>query len=332
MTPFSNVSRYLSRDSAAESNEREIPSENTASELTSDANAIEESPTSNPAYRSVLRQYAASATPTALERPEDSALPVHVESVAASPDAVQAVLLETQTAAISETILFHHQNKNSEEGEYRRVRSPRFGKAAQRAKPHSPSIIGVTSAVSGEGKTTVALHIALALAQSTYKNVCLIDLGLGREVLCQRLGVPPPVHGAIDVLEWDGENEPDFLPLPLLQCENIGNLYLLPAGRSPRRADKTAHSPRMGDLFAIARAWSDLIVVDLPSIASGNTLPIQGYMDGVVIVVRAGVTPKDVVAAAIEQTGRQHVMGVVLNGQESSLPGWLYRRFDKREA
>lgn len=330
MTPSPNLSSYLPPDVTIEAGEKEIIPE-VAAEPFAGTNTSDNPPTGNFAYRSVLRQYAATTPPTALDRPEDAALLVNVEPVAASPDAVQTMLLETQTAAISETILFHHQNQSGEEVEPRRVRSPRFSRAAQRTRPHAPSIIGVTSAVAGEGKTTVALHIALTLAQSSYKNVCLIDLGLGREVLCQRLGVPAPVHGAVDVLEWDGETEPDFLPLPLLQCENIRNLYLLPAGRGPRHAAKTASSPRMADLFAIARAWSDLIVVDLPSVASGNTLPIQDHMDGVVMVVRAGVTPKDVVAAAIEQTGRSRIMGVVLNGQESSLPGWLNRRFDKRE-
>ncbi len=260
-------------------------------------------------------------------RPEQAALPIHVETVQAQPDMIQASLLEQQASGISETILLHYQNQN-EENEPRKYRGIRPNTTnVIRGRGSAPRIIGVTSAVAGEGKTTVALHIAMALARNSYKNICLLDLGLNREVLCSRLGVPPPAHGVIDVLEWNGETEPDFLPLPLLRSDDQLNLYLMPAGRQPVRAERTAHSPRVGDIFNIARAWTDIIVVDLPSVNSGNILPLRDHLDGIVMVVRAGVTPKDVVTGALDRVGRERVLGVVLNGQESPLPGWLQGKF-----
>ncbi|MBC8140132.1 MAG: CpsD/CapB family tyrosine-protein kinase [Armatimonadetes bacterium] len=282
----------------------------------------------DPFRRADLRSYAEQQTVTTIEVAHEAALPVRVEAVTAYPDTVQETLLGTQAATISETILLRYREAGGDVS--RHTPAPRFGAAARRGTANTATVIGVTSAVPGEGKTTTALHIALALAHNSYRNVCLIDLGLGQDVLCHRLGIATPVHGAVDVLEWDGDSEPNFLPLPLLQCENLKNLYLLPSGKIPRRAEKTAHSPRMGDLFAIARAWADLIVVDLPSVASGNTFPIQNHLQGVVMVVRAGVTPKDVATDAIERVGRANVIGVVLNGQESPLPQWLSRGFDKR--
>ncbi len=282
----------------------------------------------DPFRRAEMRPYTDNTPAATLEAAHDAALPVRVEAVVARPDTVQETLLGTQAASISETILLRHRERGGDAT--RHTPAPRFGAAARRGTANTSTIIGVTSAVPGEGKTTTALHIALALAHNSYKNVCLMDLGLSHDVLCDRLGITTPAHGAVDVLEWDGDSEPDFLPLPLLQCDNLKNLFLLPSGKVPRRPEKTAHSPRMGDLFAIARAWADLIVVDLPSVASGNTLPIQNHLQGIVMVVRAGVTPKDVAADAIERTGRQNVIGVVLNGQESPLPQWLRGRFDKR--
>jgi Mrp family chromosome partitioning ATPase len=262
--------------------------------------------------------------------PEQAALPIHVEPVATQPETIQMSLLEQQAKGISETILFHYQEQKEENGA-RKPRGLRLTQSSRRqGQGHTsgtPRVIGVTSAVAGEGKTTVALHVALALARNSYKNICLVDLGLGKEVLCGRLGIPAPAYGGVDVLEWDGESDPEFLPLPLLRSDDERNLYLLPAGRQPVRAERTAHSPRVGDLINIAKAWTDIVVVDLPNINSGNILPMREYLDGIVVVVRAGVTPKDVVNAALDRVGRERILGVVLNGQESPLPGWLGTKF-----
>ena len=54
-----------------------------------------------------------------------------------------------------------------------------------------PYLLGVTSAVAGEGKTTTALHLAMTIARSTTKRVCLIDLSLSANGPAGRLGMPP---------------------------------------------------------------------------------------------------------------------------------------------
>ena len=168
------------------------------------------------------------------------------------------------------------------------------------------SVLGVTSAISGEGVTTVALHLALSIAQSTYRRVCLVDLSLGEDELCRRVGAAPAPCGLMDYLEADR---------PIIALDWAGPEYftLFPAGRKPISAARTARTPRIASLIAALRAEFDIVIVDLPSVGSDNCLPIAQQLDSVVMVARAGVTPRALIRQAVTTLGRDSVTGVVLN-------------------
>ena len=90
-----------------------------------------------------------------------------------------------------------------------------------------PYVLGVTSAVLGEGKTTVALHLAMTIARDTFKRVCLIDMSLGKGDLAARLGVPPRGEGVVPVLE-DSNNV-----VPTLQLAGCDNLVIIRRAKRP---------------------------------------------------------------------------------------------------
>lgn len=182
------------------------------------------------------------------------------------------------------------------------------------------TVLGVTSAVGGEGKTTVALHLARNAARDSFGSVCLIDLGLGESGLCRRLGVSAPGEGVIDLLENVDGPAPE---LPLVQLLGADALILMPAGKAAANPARTARSPRMAELIAAARRMFDVVIVDLPPVESGNAIPITAHLDGVLMVVCAGATPGHRVNRALDQIGRERVLGVVLNRMTSSLPARL---------
>ena len=91
-----------------------------------------------------------------------------------------------------------------------------------------PYVLGITSAVGGEGKTTVALHLALTISRDTFKRVCLIDMSLGKGDLAVRIGVPARGEGVIPVLE-DSANV-----VPTLQIAGADNLVVIPAAKRRR--------------------------------------------------------------------------------------------------
>ena len=186
-----------------------------------------------------------------------------------------------------------------------------------------PYVLGVTSAVIGEGKTTVALHLAMTIARDTFKRVCLIDMSLGAGDLAARLGVPPRGEGVIPVLE-DSDNV-----VPTLQLAGCDNLVIIPAGRAPTNAARLARSPRIAQLIISARMAFDVVIVDMPAVASDNALPLTRHVDGLLVVVRAGATPRDVVAQALDALGRDKVIGVTLNRVKTSAPSWLRKRIAK---
>jgi len=186
-----------------------------------------------------------------------------------------------------------------------------------------PYVLGVTSAVTGEGKTTVALHLAMTVARDTFKRVCLIDMSLGKGDLAVRLGVPPRGEGVVPVLE-DTDNV-----VPTLQLPGCDNLVVIPAGKAPANAARLARSPRVAQLIISARLAFDVVIVDMPAVASDNALPLTRHMDGLLVVARAGATPRDVVVQALDALGRDKVIGVTLNRVKTVGPSWLRKRAAK---
>ncbi len=183
-----------------------------------------------------------------------------------------------------------------------------------------PFVLGVTSALVGEGKTTVALHLAMTIARDTYKRVCLIDLSLGKGELAGRLGVPMRGEGVIPVLEDDSH------VVPTLQVAGLDNLVIIPAGKPPTNAPRLVRSPRVAQLIVSARSAFDVVVVDMPAVSTDYALPLTRHMDGVLVVARAGVTPRDVVNEALDRLGRDKVVGVTLNRVQTAGPVWLRKR------
>jgi Mrp family chromosome partitioning ATPase len=185
-------------------------------------------------------------------------------------------------------------------------------------------ILGVTSAVVGEGKTTVALHLAMSAARNTNSKVCLIDLGLTGESVLQRLGAVAQGSGIIDALE--GTNQ----TFPMWRIRDFEELTIIPAGKTPANPARIARSPRLEEALESARRMFDLILIDMPAISTHNARPMVEYMDGLVMIARAGVTPQDVITNAMDHIGREKVLGVVLNRVRFSGPRWLQKRLMQR--
>lgn len=241
-----------------------------------------------------------------------------------------AALLEQQASVISERILCHDLTEQALSGQRElRFGSGRGGGGGLHGSAARSCVIGVTSAVAGEGKTTVAMHVATAVAQNSYKRVCLLDLGLGDDDICRRLNLPTDeTTGLSDLVEASDSHEAAAVIglLRMVRLPGLDNLVVVPGGRAPKRPARAAHSPWLPEVIAALRERFDIIIVDLPSVGSGNALPMLPLMSGVVMVVGAGVTPREVVDEALDRVGRANVLGAVLNGTKSHLPDWLLNR------
>lgn len=189
----------------------------------------------------------------------------------------------------------------------------------------SPSrcfVVGVTSAVYGEGKTTVAMNLAGTIAQNSTQRVALVDCNLRNWDLQTRLNLPP-TSGLVDILEG-GEDD----LTNVVQKTELENFTIVPAGRAAANPSRLARSPRLGEVMSALRMANDFMVVDMaPVLPVADTRVLAKAVDGVIMVVRAGVTPREIVARAIEAVGNDRVLGVVLNGTETAMPKWMHRYF-----
>jgi protein-tyrosine kinase len=189
----------------------------------------------------------------------------------------------------------------------------------------SPSrcfVVGVTSAVYGEGKTTVAMNLAGTIAQNSTHRVALVDLNLRNWDLQTRLNLPP-CAGLVDVLEG-GEDD----LARIVQKTELDNFTIVPAGRAAANPARLARSARLTEVMGALRMANEFIVMDMaPVLPVADTRVLAKMVDGMVMVVRAGVTPREIVARAIDAVGNDRVLGVVLNGTEMAMPKWLQRYF-----
>ncbi len=171
-----------------------------------------------------------------------------------------------------------------------------------------PRKIVVTSALPGEGKSTVAANLAGALADSG-QHVVLIDGDLRRPTVADSVDVDGSV-GLTDVLAGRVE-----IASALQRVAAMPNLLVLPAGTLPPNPSELLGSERMRALLSELAEHATVIVDAPPLLAVTDGAVLTRQSDGALIVVSAGHTGYDVVDKAVDVLEKihGHVLGVVLN-------------------
>ncbi|HEX4231926.1 MAG TPA: polysaccharide biosynthesis tyrosine autokinase [Bryobacteraceae bacterium] len=176
-----------------------------------------------------------------------------------------------------------------------------------------------TSATPGEGKTTTALHLAIAHAEQGKKTL-LLDADLRRPTLHKRLGITQDL-GLSNVLVGECSWKEAVAQLPM-----VPNLYFLPSGGSSRRAADLVGSG-VADLLDQANQSFDLVVIDAPPMLGfAEPMQIAIAVDGVVIVAVAGETNRKAIGAVIATLRRlkANVLGIMLNRTSKATGSYYY--------
>jgi capsular exopolysaccharide synthesis family protein len=176
--------------------------------------------------------------------------------------------------------------------------------------------IMVASCDPREGKTTVAISLAITLAQSG-KRVLLVDTDLRRPRVHKAFG-RRPVVGITSVLVNEATLD------EAIEETDIKNLFLLPCGPIPPNPAELLHSQRFHDLLEQLRDKYDRIVFDTPPVgAVTDALVIGPQLDGTILVTRARKTVRARARSAIAQLRSlgTRIAGVVLNDVDLSQEG-----------
>jgi capsular exopolysaccharide synthesis family protein len=168
--------------------------------------------------------------------------------------------------------------------------------------------IAITSTRGGEGKTTVALNLAVVMSENPWLKLALLDLNFRKPDLARLMRVPDGDPGLLHVLSGRASFD------AALRKIEQRNLYLLHTGGRYEQSMNVLNSPQF-DVF-LNRLYEsfDLVLIDCPPVVGcDDTLVIKQKVDGLFMVLRAELTPVNEMNKAATRLGKERILGVVLN-------------------
>jgi protein-tyrosine kinase len=187
-----------------------------------------------------------------------------------------------------------------------------------------PRSMVVTSAYPAEGKTYVVANLAATLALSVDEYVLAIDADLRRPRLHRMFGYSK-VKGLHEYLVGNTRLE------ELIIKSRINKLAILPAGQPPRNPTELLSSNMMVRfLDEVKERYRDrFIIIDSPpSSVTAESKFVAQHVDGIIFVVMANRTPRKDIENAIDNLGRDKIIGIVFNGYEQVRKSY-HRYYDR---
>ncbi len=182
--------------------------------------------------------------------------------------------------------------------------------------------VAITSPVKRDGKTTVSVNLASAIALEYEEKVILIDADLRA----------PTVHryfnydGTFGLSNFLSSNSAGMIR-DLVRETHVSGLRYIPAGKPTRFASELLAKDKMRRLIEEVHSEfpGHMVIIDSPPVlATPDPLVLSRLVDGVIMVIRAGKTPRDYLAKALSAFSSNKILGVVLNGADLGLGSKYY--------
>jgi len=182
--------------------------------------------------------------------------------------------------------------------------------------------IVVTGTVPEEGKSLIAANLALNQARSKVLKTLLVDGDFRRPTLATRFGVGALLPGLSECLR--GERQ---LSEVVYKLDGSG-LFLLPAGMAPENPLELMQSGRLPEFLEQLGSSFDWIIIDTPPLFPlADTTFWMKMSDGVLLVIREGVSERKLLQRAVETLDRSTLLGVVVNSCSSREHKYYYSRY-----
>ncbi len=170
--------------------------------------------------------------------------------------------------------------------------------------------IVITSSVPAEGKTFVAANLAQSIVRQPDRRVLLIDADLRASRLHLALGAPS-TPGLTDYLRGEADE------YAIIQSSPDEKLCFIPGGNEVSNPSELLLGDRMRHLLDVVTPMFDFVILDSPPATPVHDPSVLADLcDGVLFVVRAGVTNLEVAEKAVAEFREKNLLGVVLNGAE----------------
>jgi capsular exopolysaccharide synthesis family protein len=180
----------------------------------------------------------------------------------------------------------------------------------------------ITSSIHREGKTVTAINLAMTMAHDlNNKSILLIDADLRKCKVAKYLGLSAS-PGLSEVLKGDVPAGDTFI------SPGVNNLTIMPGGKGPRNPSELLGSKRMERLIASLGNRFDYIFIDTPPVMPLTDACIIGpLVDGVIVVIQAGRTQREVINHAESRLyqAQAKTLGYIMTNVEYHLPQYLYR-------
>jgi protein-tyrosine kinase len=180
---------------------------------------------------------------------------------------------------------------------------------SQTLREHHWTTLGITSPCDGEGKTLIAINLAISLAMEYHQTALLVDADLREPSVRHYFGWEPGT-GLSDYLVSDTPIE------ELLINPGIGGFVVLPGGHPQLKSSEMLGWRKMTQLVEElkGRYASRLIIFDLPTLlTAADVLAFAPHIDAMLLVVEEGKTRREDIGRAAELLSSTHLIGTVLN-------------------
>jgi len=194
--------------------------------------------------------------------------------------------------------------------EYRKLRA----RVLRATEKDFQNTIMVTSALDGEGKTITGINLAVAIAYELDHTVLLVDADLRKPNVHTYLGLQPQC-GLSEYLSSQAQLS------NVLVKTGIGKLVFLPAGNPPENPAELIASERMRDMILeLKERYRDryIIIDSSPLLLTAESISLCDYVDGVILVTRAGVTDPKTATQALSLLKDRTILGAVFNDVSTS--------------
>ena len=192
-------------------------------------------------------------------------------------------------------------------------------------------VIGVTSSIRGEGKSTTAVNLAYTIAEAGHR-VLLIDGDMRLPSIGQKMEMDN-APGLSNALVGMGKDKNYIRKSGVLE-----NWQILTAGDIPPNPSELLASERLSRLLESLREQYNYIVLDLPPVDMvSDALVVSSVVDGMIVVVRENYTERQDVRECIRQMNiaDARILGIVLNGVGDDNSGYRYYKnyyYKKKES